>query len=189
MGLPVRAPMDPAAITIPVRTPISLMGEICATSAGVRATAAPEVKPNRGAKTSWAALLVPGSQRARIRIVVRKHYGYVSCWSHVVGMEVKRIVRTDTVMTLKRPILSPMRPGRVRPKMEAALRIETRYCARSSDMPRSLATVVMKLNTGNWGEVSIYGLMKCCVRIIRGVVTKVRVQVEHDNKSFRKETG
>lgn len=52
MGEPVKAPMEPAAKTVPVRMPISLMGEICAMSAGVRPMAAPEANPKNGAKTS-----------------------------------------------------------------------------------------------------------------------------------------
>lgn len=52
-------------------------------------------------------------------------------------------------MTLKRPILSPKIPGKVRPNIEPAFRIETRYCARSRDIPRPAATAVIYDMTGN----------------------------------------
>jgi len=58
---------------------------------------------------------------------------------------VRIVVRMQKMhMVLKRPILSPMMPGRVRPKMEPALRMLTRYSARVSDMPWEAASATMK---------------------------------------------
>lgn len=90
--------------------------------------AAPELKPNMSAKTISAALLVPGIQRPSMKMTVSVQ---------------------KTIMTLNRPSLSPMMPGIVRPKMEPALRIDTRYSASCRDIPRACATMVMNVMTQN----------------------------------------
>ena len=70
------------------------MGETCAHSAGVRPIPAPEAIPNNAAKMIMAALPVAGSHSARMRMVV------------------KLLI---TTMTLKRPTLSAIALGTVRP--------------------------------------------------------------------------
>lgn len=40
-----------------------------------------------------------------------------------------------TIIVLKRPSRSAIQPGSVRPNIEAALRMETRYPARPADIP------------------------------------------------------
>jgi len=96
IGEPVNAAIDPIAKMVPVRTPISLIGEICAQSAGVRPIPAPEPIPKRAAKTMIGAFPVAGSHNARMRMVV------------------KPLMR---IMTLKRPTLSAATLGAVRPIM------------------------------------------------------------------------
>ena len=39
-----------------------------------------------------------------------------------------------TIMTLKRPVLSAMIPGKIRPKIEAAFKIDRRYEDKLADM-------------------------------------------------------
>ena len=95
-GEPVNAAIDEMAKMVPVRTPISLIGEIPAQSAGVRPIPAPEPIPKRAAKMMMGALPVAGSQRARTTMVVK------------VDM---------TIITLKRPTLSATTLGTVRPIM------------------------------------------------------------------------
>ena len=81
---------------MPVRTPISWMGETCAQSAGVRPIPAPEPIPKSAAKTIRAELPVAGSHIARMRMVVKP---------------------LMIIMTLKRPTLSAIALGTVRPIM------------------------------------------------------------------------
>ena len=95
-GDPVSAAIDAIAKVVPVRTPISLIGEIPAQSAGVSPMPAPEPIPKRAANRMMGALPVAGSQRARITIVVN------------VAM---------MVIMLKRPTLSARAFGTVRPNM------------------------------------------------------------------------
>ena len=79
---------------VPVRTPISLIGEIFAQRAGIRPIPAPEPIPKSAAKSIIGALPVAGSHNARIRIVVKE---------------------LIMIMTLKRPTLSAITFGTVRP--------------------------------------------------------------------------
>ena len=95
-GDPVNAATDEIAKMVPVRTPMSLMGEIPAQSAGVRPMPAPEPMPKRAANRMMGPLPVAGSQRPRITTVVK------------VAM---------MIMMLKRPTLSARALGTVRPKM------------------------------------------------------------------------
>lgn len=81
------------ANTVPVLTPMSLTGETCAQSAGVRPIPAPDPIPNSAAKIIRGVLPVAGSQRARMSTVVK------------VDM---------TIMTLKRPTLSVRALGKNR---------------------------------------------------------------------------
>jgi len=81
---------------MPVRTPISLIGEICAQSAGVRLIPAPEPIPKSTAKTIIGALPVAGSHNARMRMVVKL---------------------LMMIMMLKFPTLSAIIFGTVRPIM------------------------------------------------------------------------
>jgi hypothetical protein len=129
---PTGDPVSPANAeivkTVPVRTPMSRMGESLAHRAGVRLMPAPEDMPKSAAKRMMGALPVEGSQRPRIRIDVKAPM---------------------TIITLKCPTLSAMALGTVRPKrLEAyqliaiipgaggrlsylvAFRMQTRYCAR-----------------------------------------------------------
>ena len=95
-GDPVNAAIAEIANTVPVRTPISLIGEIPATSTGVSPMPAPEPIPKRAANRIIGTLPVAGSQRPRITIVVN------------VAM---------MIMMLKRPSLSARAFGTVRPNM------------------------------------------------------------------------
>jgi hypothetical protein len=83
------------ANSVPVRTPIFLTSDICATAEGAADTKAPDPNPYSAAKTMMGALAAEGSQRARVMMPLKAHMK-------------KR--------TLKRPILSAMYPGIVRPK-------------------------------------------------------------------------
>ena len=84
-GGPINAPIDVNAINTPILNPISFMGEMVAIRLGPRPMTPPELKPKNAAKQIMAALLWPGSQRARTRMVERPDI---------------------MVMTLKRPDLS-----------------------------------------------------------------------------------
>ena len=95
-GDPVNAAIDAIANTVPVRTPMSLIGEIPAQSAGVSPIPAPEPIPKRAANRIMGALPVAGSQRPRITTVVN------------VAM---------MIIMLKRPTLSARAFGTVRPNM------------------------------------------------------------------------
>ena len=94
IGEPVKAAMDEIAKMVPVRTPMSLIGETCAHSAGVRPIPAPDPMPKRAAKSMIGTFPDAGSQRAKIKIVVKK---------------------LMTIMTLNLPTLSAMMFGTVRP--------------------------------------------------------------------------
>ena len=77
---------------------------------------APLEKPKTIVKTTVAAVPDDGSHRARIIILERK----------------------DTMRkTVKRPKRSARKVGIVRPNVEAALRIATRYLAKWSGTPRA----------------------------------------------------
>ena len=106
MGLPVKALIEQMAKTVPVLTPISLTLDICAIIAGVNPIAPPLLKPKSKAKTIIGAFEYDGIHNPRMMMTVKK---------------------AITIITLKRPILSPMKPGNVRPKIEPALRMLTRY--------------------------------------------------------------
>ena len=95
-GEPVKAAIDAMAKMVPVRTPMSLMGEIPAVSTGVRPIPAPDPIPKRAAKSIIGTLPVAGSQRAKIKIVVKA---------------------AITIMVLNRPTLSAIALGTVRPNM------------------------------------------------------------------------
>ena len=95
-GDPVNAAIDAIANTVPVRTPISLIGEIPAQSAGVSPMPAPEPIPKRAANRIMGVLPVAGSQRPRITIVVNA---------------------AMMIIMLKRPTLSARAFGTVRPNM------------------------------------------------------------------------
>jgi hypothetical protein len=95
IGEPVKAAMDENANMVPVRTPMSLMGETWAQSAGVRPMPAPDPIPKRAAKAMRGAFPEAGSHRARIKMVVKK---------------------LITIMTLNLPTLSAITLGTVRPK-------------------------------------------------------------------------
>ena len=71
MGEPVNAANDANAKTVPVRTPMSWMGETCAQRTGARPTPAPEVMPKRAAKAMMGASLVPVRNKPRMRTVVK----------------------------------------------------------------------------------------------------------------------
>ena len=94
IGFPVRDPKLDAKYTMPVRTPMSRMSEICATTAGVSEMKDPEPKPKQTLKAMVVAR-APGSQRAGMRIVVK--------------------VRLR-IMTLNRPKRSARKPAATRPK-------------------------------------------------------------------------
>lgn len=94
IGEPVNAAKAAIVKTVPVRMPISWIGDTCAHSAGVRPIPAPEAIPKSAAKTMRAALPVAGSHIARMRMVVKA---------------------LMTIMTLKRPTLSAIALGTVRP--------------------------------------------------------------------------
>lgn len=96
MGEPDKAAIDATAKMVPVRTPMSLMGEMLAHSTGVRPMPAPEPMPKSAAKIIKGTFPEAGSQRARIRTVVK------------VDM---------MIIMLKRPTLSARAFGTVRPKM------------------------------------------------------------------------
>lgn len=100
IGLPVKPATETKRNNVPFRTPISLIGEICATSAGTRETKAPDEKPYRAANTMMGALAADGSQRASTM------------------MAEKLVV---TIITLKRPNRSAIIPGRTRPKILGVL--------------------------------------------------------------------
>ena len=95
-GDPVNAAIDAIANTVPVRTPISWIGEIPAQRAGVSPMPAPEPIPKRAANRIMSTLPVAGSHRPRMRTVVN------------VAM---------MIIILKRPTLSASALGTVRPKM------------------------------------------------------------------------
>lgn len=95
MGDPVSPAYAEIVKTVPVRTPMSRMGESLAHKTGVRLMPAPEDMPKSAAKRMMGALPDEGSQRARIRIVVEAPM---------------------TIITLKCPTLSAMALGTVRPK-------------------------------------------------------------------------
>lgn len=94
MGDPVKPAIDEIAKMVPVRTPISLMGETVAQSTGVRPIPAPEPMPKSAAKRIIGVFPVAGSHIARMRMAVKK---------------------LITIMTLKRPTLSAIAFGTVRP--------------------------------------------------------------------------
>ena len=96
MGDPVKAAIDEIAKIVPVRTPISSIGETVAQRTGVKPIPAPEPIPKSTAKRIIGAFPVAGSHSARIRMVVKK---------------------IITIMTLKRPTLSAIAFGTVRPIM------------------------------------------------------------------------
>ena len=96
IGDPVKAANAESEKAVPVRTPISCMGEIWAARTGVRPIPAPDPIPKSAANNIIGALPVAGSHRARIRIVV------------------KALI---TIMVLKRPALSAIALGTVRPIM------------------------------------------------------------------------
>jgi hypothetical protein len=96
IGEPVKAAMDENANMVPVRTPMSLIGETWAQSAGVRPIPAPDPIPNRTAKIMIGAFPEVGSHKARIKAAVKK---------------------LMTIMTLNLPTLSAITLGTVRPKM------------------------------------------------------------------------
>lgn len=117
---------------------------MCATSTGVKPIPAPDATPNRAAKVMSAAFPVAGSQKARIRIMVKK---------------------LIVIIMLKWPTLSARALGTVRPMMLrvtsqqrwttvrttagvsylAPFRIGTRYCDKPSDMPPARASTTMKV--------------------------------------------
>jgi hypothetical protein len=96
---PIGDPVSPANAeivkTVPVRTPMSVMGDSLAHNAGVRPIPAPEDIPKRDAKRMMGASPDEGSQRPRIRMLVRAPI---------------------TTITLKCPTLSAMAFGTVRPR-------------------------------------------------------------------------
>ncbi len=95
MGDPVNPAYAEIVKTVPVRTPMSRMGESLAQMAGVRLMPAPEEMPKSAANKMMGALPDEGSQRPRIRIDVKAPM---------------------TIITLKCPTLSAMALGTVRPK-------------------------------------------------------------------------
>ena len=95
MGLPVRPAKATQPNSVPVRTPMSRMGEICATSDGFIDTKAPDEKPYSTQNTMMGALAADGSHSAS-----------------TITAE-KAVVR---IITLKRPILSASMPGRDAPE-------------------------------------------------------------------------
>lgn len=105
---PIGDPVNPANAeivkTVPVRTPMSRMGESLAQRAGVRLMPAPEDTPKSAANTMMGALPDEGSQRPRIRIDVKAPM---------------------TIITLKCPTLSAMALGTVRPKRLEAYQLVT----------------------------------------------------------------
>lgn len=70
MGEPVNAAKAAIEKTVPVRMPISWMGETCAHRTEARPTPAPEATPNSAAKAIMAPSPVPGRNKPRMKRVV-----------------------------------------------------------------------------------------------------------------------
>lgn len=151
MGDPVSPAKAEIVKTVPVRTPMSRMGESLAHSTGVRLMPAPEVTPKSAAKRMMGAFPVEGSQRPRMMIDVEAPM---------------------TIITLKCPTLSAIALGTVRPKRLngyqlipiisgagvrlpylVAFRMQTTYCARWGDMPWTVASATMNVNGMNMPPV------------------------------------
>jgi hypothetical protein len=97
---PIGDPVSPAKAeivkTVPVRTPISVIGDSLAHNAGVRPMPAPEDIAKRDAKRMMGASPDEGSQRPRMRMLVKTPM---------------------TTITLKCPTLSAIAFGTVRPRI------------------------------------------------------------------------
>ena len=96
MGLPMRVPKDWQKKAAPRRVPISRMSEIWAMRVGISEMKPPEEKPKMTTKTTMPAVSLMGIQMAKQKTPVS---------------------RQMTSVTLYRPSLSAIMPGRTRPKI------------------------------------------------------------------------
>lgn len=112
IGLPIRTPVAETAYKLPVRIPsFRISGEIFAIKAGMMEKMQPEAKPYNIVNTMIKAFVCPeamtalGNQKAKLVIAPKP---------------------VSSIIMLKTPKMSPKYAGMTRPKVEAALRIETK---------------------------------------------------------------